>query len=73
MRHCVWRFWASVQGGECIIGSVRHHGLRKATVEFDQEGDLIQVLGRGNRTVSAEIAEVAEEFSEEIVRRIRSW
>jgi hypothetical protein len=71
MRHCVWRFWSLVQGGECIIGSIRDHGLRRATVEFDEEGHIVQVLGRGNRTVSAEIAEVAEAFSEEIVRRIR--
>ena len=73
MRHCVWRYWPMVQAGECIIGSIRHHGLRKATAEFDEEGDLVQIRGRGNRTVSTEIDEVAEEFSEEIVRRIRSW
>ena len=71
MRHCVWRYWPAVQFGGSIIGSIRHHGLRKATVEFDHEGELVQVHGRGNRTVSAEIAGVAEEFSEEIVRRIR--
>ena len=38
MRHCVWRYWPWVQAGECIIGSIRRHCLRKATAEFEETG-----------------------------------
>jgi hypothetical protein len=68
MRHCVWRYWPWVQAGEFIIGSIRRHGLRKATAEFDDVGEMLQVQGHGNQTVSAEKAEVRGAFSEEIVR-----
>jgi hypothetical protein len=61
-----------VQAGECIIGSIRRQGLRKAAAEFEETGERVQVQGPGNPTVVSEIAQVAGAFSEEIVRLPRT-
>ena len=64
MNHCAWSYQRALRAGERALFSLRHKGVRRATIEVDlQMGTIVQARGKANRELRPEERKAMERWA----------